>query len=95
MMFPGSPVVFSAELVADVRCFGCDVPYEGIVDFFSTATLTAVGVGILDPADFTITSGDGENYANIVPEPDANLSLLVAIGVIGCVKRAHSRKSKK
>lgn len=88
-MFPGSPLALSVELVADVRCFGCDVPYEGVVDFFNTATLMVVEVGVLDPSDFTITSGDGESYANIVPEPGANLSLLVAIGAIAFVKRAR------
>lgn len=95
-MYTGSPALFSAELVADVRCFGCDVPYAGIVDYFSTATLTAVEVGILAPTQFTVFSADGQSYANVVPvpEPGASVSALIALGTLGFIKRDRSRSSR-
>jgi hypothetical protein len=67
-IYPDAPILFLAELIADVRCFGCDVPYEGIVDLFGTASLIRMEVGGLDPSDFTVTSGENARYANIVPE---------------------------
>jgi hypothetical protein len=84
---PGVPVNFSAMLEANARCYGCDVDYEAIVDFSSTAILSAVQVKdpvsgeFLDLGDFTITSGEGQSYANVVPEPST--ALLLAFGLVG------------
>ncbi|MBW1688158.1 MAG: PEP-CTERM sorting domain-containing protein [Deltaproteobacteria bacterium] len=84
---PGTALSFSAELIGDVRCFGCDVDYEGILDLSHTASLLVVQVkdpasGLyLDPGDFTITSGEGASYANVVPEPGTGA--LLGVGLVG------------
>ena len=90
-MTPGQPVNFSAMLEANARCYGCDVSYEAIVDFSNTAILSAVqvkdpGTGLyLDPGAFTLTSGEGASYANVVPEPTT--ALLLAAGLAGLAMR--------
>jgi hypothetical protein len=95
-MTPGEPVNFSAMLEANARCYGCDVSYEAIVDFSSTAILSAVLVKdpvsgeFLDLGDFTITSGEGASYANVVPEPTTGA--LLGFGLI-CLAVAGRRRS--
>jgi len=74
-----------------VRCFGCDVDYEGIGDFWGTASVSAVQVRdpdsgeFLDPGAFTITSLEGASYANVVPEPST--ALLLACGLVALAAR--------
>jgi hypothetical protein len=90
-MTPGQPVNLAAMLEANARCFGCDVDYEGIVDFSNTAILSVVQVEdpvsglFLDLGDYTISSGAGASYANVVPEPTT--ALLLAAGLAGLAVR--------
>jgi len=89
----GSTVSFSAKLVSDVRCFSCFGSYEGEVDFMGTAGLSAVQLRdpdsgeFLDPSVFTVTSGEGASYANVVPEPGT--ALLLACGLVGLAVRGR------
>jgi hypothetical protein len=80
-LIPGQEVLVSLELISDVRCYGCEVAYEGIADFFGTASVTAVEVLGLEPGDYTVTSLDGASYANVVPEPTT--ALLLGLGLAG------------
>ena len=90
-MTPGQSVNLSAMLEANARCYGCDVSYEAIVDFSNTAILSVVQVAdpasgeFLDLGDFTIASGEGASYANVVPEPTT--ALLLAAGLAGLAMR--------
>jgi hypothetical protein len=92
-VFPDIPINFKAELRSDVRCWGCFGAYEGIVDLENTASVSAVLVQdpdsgeFLDLSDFTVTSGAGASYANVVPEPTT--ALLLASGLIALAIRAR------
>ena len=94
-IIPGIPVNFSAELVSDVRCWSCNGPYEGVQDFSNTATFSRMevrdpGTGeFFDPSAFTITSGEGASYANVVPEPST--ALLLACGLVALAARKRQR----
>jgi len=82
---PGIPKSFSASLVSDVRCWSCNGPYSGYADFSDTATFSRIDVRdpdtgqFFDPSAFTITSGEGGSYANVVPEPSTALLLLTGL----------------
>jgi hypothetical protein len=81
----GNEVNVSAELITDVRCFGCDVSYGGVVNFFGTASVTALALPSLDPGDYTVASLDGASYANVVPEPST--ALLLSLGLASLALR--------
>ena len=89
---PGGVANISAELISDVRCFDCKGEYNGISNFWGTAVLDAVEVAGLAPSQFTVTSGAGVSYANVIPEPAlAALMLASTMGILGA--RSHYGRS--
>jgi hypothetical protein len=89
-MFPGSPALLLVELIGRVQCFGCDLPYDGIVDYFGTAEVTSIVAEGLSLDDFTVTSGNNQSYANVVPEP--NTAILFCMGLLGLSAKARARR---
>jgi hypothetical protein len=89
-MFPNSPALLLVELIGRVECFGCDLPYEGIVDFFGTAEVTSIAAEGLSFDDFTMTSGNNQHYANVVPEPNA--AILICVGLLGLSAKGRGQR---
>jgi hypothetical protein len=89
----GSTANVKVELRSDVRCFSCNGAYNGVVDLWGTASVTAIQVRdpdsgeFLDPSAFTITSFEGGSYANVVPIPEPGTAFLLGCGLAALAAR--------
>ena len=79
------------ELISDVRCFGCDLPYDIYSDQYGTATFMGVDVEGYDRSQFMVMSSNSQSYGNVVPEPSA--ALLLSLGFLGLGAKARARKA--
>ena len=79
------------ELTTDVRCFGCDLPYELSLDFYQSATFIGIDIDGFDQSQFAVTGSNNAQYGNVVPEP--NTAVLVGLGMLGLGVRARSDRS--
>ena len=86
-----NPVRMEVELISDVRCFGCDDPYNIYSNLYGTATFMGVDVEGYDRSQFVVMSSDSQSYGNVVPEPSA--ALLLSLGLLGLGGKARARKA--
>jgi hypothetical protein len=70
---PTLPLPLYVEMISDVRCSSCGGPYRGVSDYLNTAVLDQIEIVGLEPESYTVTSGEGQRYANVVPEPGTGL----------------------
>jgi hypothetical protein len=86
------PVRMEVELISDVRCFGCDLPYNIYSNQYGTATFMGFDVEGYTRSQFSVTSSDNQSYGNVVPVPEPSTALLQTSALLALLGLAGKRK---
>ena len=83
----GDPFLFTTQVGSKVRCFfPCLGAWSGVADADSTVELSVITGSV----PLTVTSLDGNAYANVIaaPEPAVALLVLVGLGALGASRQS-------